>query len=549
MRFLVIVLLVTSWSSVPAPLLQVPRASSRDGYSQPAEVALLDEVEAALGKEFRLRTQERLGKIEEMLDPIFAAMPHNEHGRLNRDAVKYLLRRLLLSRQAWVLSGLEHRDAQETSWISKVLVKEVVQSNATFLSSGVEEEDSPCWIAQALFETRMAKTGSSLVDVAVLTSLVEQSVHSDLEGKLRVSYGVRGVPVDEVLNKTRAQDLIDLTLMSFTRGRNISSWSPTLIADLERTMPLLWPPWPKFLPVVRRVQEELSKGMTEYRFNDLAATVTALAERFGDWNDMECRNDKEALLELEERERSGRVKLLDYYNAAIVKGKYQFTENIDYLRQSGLLDESDPLVPKVVISNYLQSPSNCVARTGFYSVCCRDQCQGILGQLETEIAAHAAVPAEIIDVVRRLPSETMPARHKLSKKLVRALNWIADRQGGKVELHGRLFSHWLHLAYPSECSFMHLSAGVTQGMLMEEWEKQTGERSSATRAQILEYIEDLREKQEERRQHPLKKKSRRRWHKEPTEAADDSADHLPVEGEEVHEEMYSFFDDPDHLDL
>merc|ERR1719162_2628405 len=90
---------------------------------------------------------------------------------------------------------------------------------------------------------------------------------------------------------------------------------------------------------------------------------------------------------------AGRVRISDFYKAALDDGKWQFTESVDYLRQLGALDESDASNPRVIIPNYISGPSNCVASSAYYSVCCLDECEGILGQLEQGIAApEASVP-------------------------------------------------------------------------------------------------------------------------------------------------------------
>merc|ERR1719237_375644 len=93
---------------------------------------------------------------------------------------------------------------------------------------------------------------------------------------------------------------------------------------------------------------------------------------------------------------SGRVRLNAFYTSAL-EGSWQFSEHIDYLRQLGALDESDPQRPSVIIPNYINSPSNCVASSKFYSVCCIDECEALLGHLETHIAAPEASSAFIAE--------------------------------------------------------------------------------------------------------------------------------------------------------
>jgi len=516
-------------------------------WSDSSEAALLAEIEKALGLDFRLRVSQRLPGIEAALEGIFNSLPKNQHGRLGRGAVRYVLRRLLLSRHAWVLGGLESAgdSSQNSSWLSRVLVQEVSQSNTTFLSDEGQHE-SDCWIVQQLFERSMNKLGADLAELGVLTAAIEQSVHSDLRGKLKVAYEVRQVPLEGLVGTKKAEELIDLTLMSFVRGRNISSWSPDLVAELEETILSIYPPWAQFQPVMREVQKQLAPGSGEFNFEDNAMVVKELGERFGDWNNKECQADKLALLGLEEGH-SGRVRLLDYYKAAVFDGKYQFSENMNYLRQTGLLDESNPMVPRVIVSNYIVSPSNCMARTGFYSVCCRDECEDLLGHVEKAIAAPLAEVSEVVAVVRGLPSATVPANRTLTVWLLRRLDTIAQTHKGKVPLHGRLFAQWLHFVYPNECSLSRPSGLSPTSMIMEQWEEETGQKASATEEELQQYIHDLSRKAQ------LHKIFRTRKRKTKTAIIEGLQDARRNDGEEPtlwsdEEELYVPYDEH-HSDL
>ena len=87
---------------------------------------------------------------------------------------------------------------------------------------------------------------------------------------------------------------------------------------------------------------------------------------------------KDSLVKIEDRG-TGRVLLSDFYKPGL-DGQWQFQESASYLRQLGALDESSKT--SVVIVNYLTSPGNCIASSSFYSVCCMDECEGLLGHLE-----------------------------------------------------------------------------------------------------------------------------------------------------------------------
>jgi len=169
------------------------------------------------------------------------------------------------------------------------------------------------------------------------------------------------------------------------------------------------------------------------------------------------------------------------------------------LRQLGAVDESDPTVPSVIISNYLYSQTNCLAPSGFYSVCCKDECEGLMGHLEEKLSASEAKPTDIATVVSQLPSATVSVPRQISATLMTRLTDISSHHGGVVPVHGRLFAQWMHHAYPRECPYPHISGTTTQ-QTATEWIAETGnERSDATQEEMLQYtsasndtmIEDL----------------------------------------------------------
>jgi hypothetical protein len=161
---------------------------------------------------------------------------------------------------------------------------------------------------------------------------------------------------------------------------------------------------------------------------------------------------------------TGRVKLSDFYATVLdhPEGSWHFSESIAYLRQLGALDESNPQEASVIIANYLHASNNCIAPSGFYSICCRDECEGLLGQLETQISASEGSPRAISQIVNTLPSSTVSAPRELSAALLERLDSIAEKHDGMVPLHGRLFAQFLHHAYPRECPYPHLSGTVNQ---------------------------------------------------------------------------------------
>jgi diadenosine tetraphosphatase ApaH/serine/threonine PP2A family protein phosphatase len=184
---------------------------------------------------------------------------------------------------------------------------------------------------------------------------------------------------------------------------------------------------------------------------------------------------KHMLLKREDR-KPGRIRLSDFYNISRVSN-WAFNEKIEYLRTLGALDESNSSNPLVVVSNYITSMPQCMRSSSLYFVCCPNECEGLMGHLEREIAAHEAEPERILDVVARLPSDSVAIPRELSASLRSRLQEVAERNGGKVPLHGRLLAQWMHHAFPRECPFPH-ELGTTSPVTADEWIKDSGHSNS-----------------------------------------------------------------------
>jgi hypothetical protein len=219
-------------------------------------------------------------------------------------------------------------------------------------------------------------------------------------------------------------------------------------------------------------------------FSLAARVAERLGEQFGKFQDKECHEMKAKLVAMQES-KTGRVRLSDFYKPAL-NGDWQFSENVNYLRQLGALDEADASRARVIIPNYISSPSNCIASSAFYSVCCIDECEGLLGHLEQTIGAPEAKPSHIATLISKLSSSSVAAPRQLSAELLRRLDEIGS--GGNVPLHGRLFAQWMHHAYPLECPFPHLS-GTTNPQTPDEWLDSTGEDTMATEEEMASHVE------------------------------------------------------------
>jgi len=201
-------------------------------------------------------------------------------------------------------------------------------------------------------------------------------------------------------------------------------------------------------------------------FDKHVSFLQDFGHRLGTFQNLECHKLKDQLVDMEDAG-TGRVPLSRFYRGGL-DGDWTFTESVEYLRHIGALDETIPDRMSVVIPNYIQSQSNCLAGSSFYSVCCFDECEGLLGHVEEEVQGPSALPSQLVTVVSGLHSDTVHAPRNLSGALLSRLGQIAELHGGQVPLHGRLFAQWMHHAYPRECSFPHV-IGASNRMSPSEW--------------------------------------------------------------------------------
>jgi len=277
--------------------------------------------------------------------------------------------------------------------------------------------------------------------------------------------------------------VLDTYMAAYIQGTALNDMTLDMARELNKMMPDVFLAWKETQQFVDGVRKSIIKDeVNGLDFASLALVVEAVGEQFGTFQDRECRQMKEALVNIEYRG-TGRVRLADFYKPG-VSGAWQFQESSRYLRALGALDESDPAQPSVMLANYIAAPTNCIASSGFYSVCCKSECEGLQGQLEEKVGAPQIEADTITAFISSMPSSIAT---KLSPKLRRRLHDIAAHHGGEVPLHGRLFAQWMHHVYPRECPFPHIS-GATASKLPDEWLEITGEDTSATEEEMKLHV-------------------------------------------------------------
>jgi hypothetical protein len=434
------------------------------------QTSLLEEVEGTLGAG---TAANRLRLLEAVLKPMYDALPKNEHGNLGHSVVRYALHRLFVLRHGWNIKGLGRQE----------------DSNITS-PAGILKDHVPSYI-QAIFEKRLGDKGLGLHDLAVMASTLEHLINKEAVTKLGHVYKVFKTFPTKKVSETVANEMLDTYMMAHILGENLTNLTLFEARSLNDDMPELFLGWRDTQKFVRRIRSNITQNSLgsspALDFSSLAKVVKAVGEEFGSFQDMECRQLKNALTRMEFAG-SGRVKLSDFYKPSL-DGHWQFEESVPYLRQLGALDESDPNAMSVIIVNYLHSQTNCVASSGYYSVCCKDECESLMGQLEEQIAAPEATPSAIVGIVENIGSSTVSNARNISLKMLQYLDDIASLHDGVVPLHGRLFAQWMHHAYPRECPYPHKS-GTTRQQTGEEWLLESGMESLATEKEMSDFAKN-----------------------------------------------------------
>merc|ERR1740121_950196 len=141
-------------------------------------------------------------------------------------------------------------------------------------------------------------------------------------------------------------------------------------------------------------------------FKEVAQMAQLIGAQYSSYNDMECVRLKSGLLNMwNQGNATGRVRLVDFYRLGM-DSEWSLNEKADYLRTLGALDESVEGTPTVIVPNYLTARPNCLQSTQLYSVCCRNECEDLLGHLEKTLGEPSASPEQIVELISKLPSQT-----------------------------------------------------------------------------------------------------------------------------------------------
>jgi len=451
------------------------RAGHRDFHNLDQELQVaMNEVLGCKGAGAELIRRDDAA-TERRLAPVWESLPKNKQGRVEWRLLRYMTHRYFMQRSSLLVRGIEPGRQLSSS----------DHGAADILSSQVPS------IAQMVLEGRQAEQGFSLKDAVAMVATLEQLIF-DSDGALLASvYQAMNTTSHRRLDQAELHKLLKVYMVHWMMGDDVEGaaiLSKGIQSGDQTQLEQTFPQWRnieglvdgtiKTLEFSRQREARQGAMAKDFSFEDAHHVVGNIGEGFASFWEGQCQEIKSSLVAMD-KTGTGRVRLSDFYGANL-NGEWRFAESEAYLRQLGALDESSSWAGKqVIIPNYLQSASNCIVSRPHYLVCCVNECEDTLGEIERAIGAPTALPEDIIRMVGNMTDFDSNQPLKLDGALQGQLQSIADTHGGKVPLHGRLFAQWLHYVMPRECPFPH-KAGATASVTPQQF----GDNYMATETEV-----------------------------------------------------------------
>lgn len=429
-----------------------PAEANSEGFlsAESVESKLQEAIGIALGI-----AANRQPDIAKALMPTFAVLPKNAHGRIERPMLRYALHRYFSRQYSLNVRGLEP-------------TQNMIQATALITAEGIFRDRVPSFI-EGVLEGRFFKKGFALEDAAAIAGVLEELV-LDVPSKAFEQAPKRR----RSLTRSELEALLDGYLLQWMIGDDADAQELTE-APPEESIPQ-WQAVTDFArgEIDRLVHKRRWEGYgNAFRSNsftlaDFQVIVKSITSGFGMWWEQECQAIKKNLISMDSKN-AGHVPLSDFYHKS-VNGEWRFSESEEYLRELGALDESSRIAgPQVLIPNYLLGASNCIVTSTYYHVCCVNECEMLLGEVEQAVKGPVARPDHVFLAVMNVTEEY--DRSRFSGYLQSQLNRIAEAHKGMVPLHGRLFGQWMHRAFPQECPFPHRAGSIQSRAPLEFGDK------------------------------------------------------------------------------
>jgi len=418
--------------------------------------ASISELHAAMSEVFGCGEQSnssRLPGIRSSIEPIWRAIPKNQKGLVQWRLLRYVAHRYFMKQSSLMVRGFE----------PSKMVNESNLGSAHVLDSKLPS------IAEKLMTGREAIDGFSIDDAVAMIAVLEQLIFDSESFLLESLYQQMGASISDRMSHKALSKLMEEYLIHWMFASDpdtfkeimqnrallseaVNHWDETrdLVAGMVKSM--------EFSQQRNPSTGHSNAAMAQsYSFDDAHHVAGQLTRSFASYWETECQTIKGALVDMD-TSGTGRVWLKDFYSSN-KDGVWHFGESESYLRDLGALDDSSWRGPQVIIPNYMQAASNCIISNANYNMCCMNECESILGDIEMAIGAPVATVDQILQLVANMTNfDDQPVRVDTGLSL--QLQSIGEVHGNTVPLHGRLFAQWLHYMFPRECAFPHRSGTV-----------------------------------------------------------------------------------------
>lgn len=393
------------------------------------------------------------------LTPMWRTLPKTK-GRIDRRSLRYLVHRHFMQSASLMVRGFEpSRPTNDSHWGAADVLSQMV----------------PAYVESILESQHSTLHGFSLKDAVDMVVMLDQLIFDSESLLLESVYKVQQKYMDLSLDYGDIKRVLETYMGMWMLEASHEEYTDLL---KNATLVQLVPHYNQLMKFVEgRIKTfehtryltagKMSNGADtlnrRFSFDDVHSIAGGITRSFQSYWQSECESMKLSLVSMDSHS-TGRVPLAKFYGTGL-NSDWRFGESEAYLRELGALDESSSWRgPQVIIPNYIQAVSNCIVSTRHYLVCCTNECESLMGEIETAIDAPTALPETILRVVGSITSQTTldddePAH--LNTELRLQLNQIAKSSGGSVPLHGRLFAQWIHYVFPRECPYPHKMGAVS----------------------------------------------------------------------------------------
>jgi len=434
--------------------------------------------EALVAMALASATSSRFTELRVALSSFYDIFPKNEHGLLSHQAVRYVLHRFFQQQNGWFIKGLAMNETQ--SWHNKSSAK---------TDTPIFKDWVPSFLQDQLEQGSMQQEGTDLAGLVQLAGALEELVENESRDRLKMTYTMHDLPVGRPLDDSDSHKVLRTFFITFLVEGNFGWQNLTEVATKESIFAARYPGFQKVMQWMELlVQEQLLKMGADdlMTLESLLQIALKIGKQYHLYNDVDCIGMRHTLMEMESK-KPGRVRLSTFYNKSIFSS-FTFSEKAEYLKALGVLDDSDPQNPQVIIPNYIMARTNCLEASSIFAVCCRDPCANLLTKVESHFRSSLAEPKKIVGLVSRLSTDMVHAPRALGADLVMRLEQVAAQNHGQVPLHGRLFTQWMHHAFPRECPYPHQS-GSAIPLTQDEWESSKQSDAMASMKEMQETVD------------------------------------------------------------